>query len=139
MIDCLVMGDSIAVGTHMFMKHCVSYSTGGYNTWQWNKKYLDSNKEGFGAEVVVISLGTNDHKGVNTLAELQKMRSKVKAQRVYWIMPPCNDGFCKPNVNAFVKQVADQNGDIIINTKRVQTDNVHPSTAGYKELSNQVQ
>ncbi len=38
MLECLIMGDSIAVGTKMFApKECVSYSKGGYNTWQWNK------------------------------------------------------------------------------------------------------
>ena len=138
MIDCLILGDSIAVGTHMVKQECVSYSTGGYNTWQWNKKYLDGRPNDLGAEVVVISLGTNDHKGVNTLRELKLMRGRVKAQRVYWIMPPCNNGFCKPEVNAWVKQVAEDNGDFIITTKRLQKDNIHPSWAGYKELAEQV-
>ncbi len=31
---CLIIGDSIAVGTKMFApKDCVSYSKGGWNTW----------------------------------------------------------------------------------------------------------
>jgi hypothetical protein len=49
MLECLIMGDSIAVGTKMFApKECVSYSKGGFNTWQWNKRWgnvkLEANK-----------------------------------------------------------------------------------------------
>ena len=80
MLECLILGDSIAVGTKMFApKECVSYSKGGWNTWQWNRGYSDKN---LSAKTVVISLGTNDHAGVNTEKELRKMRSKVKAERV---------------------------------------------------------
>ena len=140
MIDCLIMGDSIAVGTANTkeLHSCYSYAKGGINTWQFNKMYVDNHKNDFGAEVVILSLGTNDHKGVKTLKELEITRAKIKAQRVYWIMPPCNDGFCKPDVNEAVKTVAAKYGDFIIGTKRVQADNIHPSWAGYKEIAEQV-
>ena len=134
MLECLIIGDSIAVGTARVRTECVSYSTGGYNTWQWNKKYADNNLT---AKSVIISLGTNDHKGVHTFKELSKMRERVDAQRVYWIMPPCNDKFCKPHVNEIVEIIARNYGDVIIGTKRVQPDAVHPSWAGYKELAEQ--
>ena len=62
MIDCMIIGDSIAVGTHQFKKECVAYATGGLNTWQWNKKY---DGKVLASPVVIISLGTNDHKGVH--------------------------------------------------------------------------
>ena len=65
------------------------------------------------------------------------MRSKVKASKVFWIMPPCNDKFCKPDINEIVKKIAEANNDIIIVTKRVQADGVHPSWAGYRELASQ--
>ena len=132
MLDCLILGDSIAVGTAHVRQECVSYSTGGLNTWQWNKKYKDADLT---AKSVIISLGTNDHKYVKTRVELEAMRARVKAERVYWIMPPCNDNFCKPAVNEVVKSIAEANGDFIIGTKRVQTDSIHPSWAGYKELA----
>ena len=38
MIDCLIVGDSIAVGTHQFKPECVAYAKGGINSWQWNKQ-----------------------------------------------------------------------------------------------------
>jgi len=132
MIECLIIGDSIAVGTKMFApKECVSYAKGGFNTWQWNKKWgsfkLEANK-------LVISLGTNDHRGVNTYKELSKMRYRVSAAKVVWIMPPCNAKFCKPNVNATVKEIARNYGDTIISTEFVQPDHIHPSWRGYKDI-----
>ena len=133
MLECIVLGDSIAVGTHLQRYECVSYSKGGINTWQWNKSYSDKD---LNARTVIISLGTNDHKGVKTEQELLTMRNKVKASKVFWIMPPCNDKFCKPNVNEIVKKIAEANGDVIIGTDRVQLDGIHPSWAGYRELAN---
>lgn len=132
MIDCIVMGDSIAVGTHQKRPECVSYAKGGINTWQWNKMYGD---KPLNSRSVIISLGTNDHSGVNTFRELLKMRERVQAERVYWIMPPCNSKFCKPDVNDVVEIIARNFGDTIIGTNRVQSDGIHPSWAGYSELA----
>jgi len=134
MIDCMIIGDSIAVGVAQQRPECVAYATGGLNTWQWNKKY--SNKV-LASPAVIISLGTNDHKGVNTFKELMKVRMNVTAGQVYWIMPPCNDKFCKPDINEIVEIIARNHGDIILKTNRLQKDAIHPSWAGYKELANE--
>ena len=132
MLECLIIGDSIAVGTKMFAPtECVSYSKGGFNTWQWNKRWGKTPLE---AKTVVISLGTNDHKGVNTFKELSKVRYRIKSVKVVWIMPPCNAKFCKPTVNETVRWIANLHGDTIIGTKFVQPDGVHPSWRGYKQL-----
>lgn len=137
MLDCLILGDSIAVGTANVRQECVSYSTGGWNTWQWNRHYIVKEKKDLTAQNVIISLGTNDHKGVKTFDELMFMRRNVTAGRVYWILPPCNDKFCKPSVNEIVEIIAKNFGDTIISTKRLQADAIHPSWAGYKELAEQ--
>lgn len=132
MIDCLILGDSIAVGTKMFAPtECVSYAKGGYNSWQWNKKWINYPLD---ARVVVISLGTNDHKYVKTERELRKLRETILISKVIWIMPPCNEKFCKPDVNAIIKEIAHEYGDMIIGTGRVQPDGIHPSWNGYKEI-----
>jgi lysophospholipase L1-like esterase len=134
MIDCMIIGDSIAVGTAHERPACVSYSTGGLNTKQWNTKYASKHLQ---ATTVIISLGTNDHKYIHTFKELSAMRARVDAQRVFWIMPPCNDKFCKQDVNDIVEIIANSRGDTIIKTQRLQTDAIHPSWAGYKELADQ--
>ena len=132
MLECLIIGDSIAVGTKMFAPtECVSYAKGGFNTWQWNKRWGKTPLE---AKTVVISLGTNDHKGVNTFKELYKVRYRIRSQKVVWIMPPCNKKFCKPGVNNDVAQIASDFGDRMIGTAFVQKDGIHPSWKGYKQL-----
>jgi lysophospholipase L1-like esterase len=128
----MIIGDSIAVGVARERPECVSYSTGGLNTWQWNKKYGD---KVLASPAVIISLGTNDHKGVHTFNELSKMRHNVTADRVFWILPPCNDKFCKPDVNKIVEIIARSRGDTVIKTDRLQKDKIHPSWSGYKELA----
>ncbi len=136
MLDCLILGDSIAVGTHQFKEQCYSYAKGGINSQQFNKQYVDNRKRDFGAEVVIISLGSNDWDGIKTYNELYKLRERVKAERVYWILP---------NPEKFPRQAHDVNliaisfGDTILKTKRYQADQVHPSWAGYKELASQAE
>ncbi len=128
MIDCLILGDSIAVGTHQARPECVAYAKGGWNTWQWNRDYL---KNHLSAKTVIISLGSNDHKGVRTKAELQRIREKVGTNaRVFWILPAI-----KPDIQEIVKQMAVEYGDTVLPITRLQKDGVHPSWAGYKELA----
>lgn len=132
MLECLIIGDSIAVGTKMVAPtECVSYSKSGINTRQWNKRWGNTPLK---ANRVVISLGTNDPKHINTYKQLSKIRYRIKSLRVVWIMPPCNKGFCKPNVNASVRQIAHSYGDAIISTQFIQHDHIHPSWRGYRDL-----
>jgi hypothetical protein len=134
MLDCLIIGDSIAVGTKMFAPtHCVSYAHGGWNTWQWNNAYLDKGFD-LSAETVVISLGTNDHRYIKTEDELRKMRTEVNGKNVIWIVPPCNEVFCKPDVTRTVYKIAREFGDMTIQTNHLQQDHIHPNANGYKEL-----
>ena len=128
MLECLILGDSIAVGTHQARPECVAYAKGGWNTWQWNRDYL---KNDLTAKTVIISLGSNDHKGVKTKAELQRIREKVGATtRVFWILPAIN-----PEVQAIVRSMAEEYGDTVLPITRLQKDGVHPSWAGYKQLA----
>ncbi len=136
MLECLILGDSIAVGTHQFRPDCVAYAKGGWNTWQWNRDYL---KNDLTAETVIISLGSNDHKHVHTEAELLKMRDKVKGKRVFWILPAGNLKASGVNINYIqltIKEIAKQYGDTVLPITRLQPDGIHPSWAGYKDIAN---
>jgi lysophospholipase L1-like esterase len=129
MLECLIIGDSIAVGTHHFKQECVAYAKGGWNTWQWNRDYL---KNDLTAKTVIISLGSNDHKGIRTKPELQRIREKIGPNtRVFWILPAI-----KPDIQQIVKDMAKEYGDTVLPINRLQPDGVHPSWAGYKELAN---
>lgn len=135
MLECLILGDSIAVGTHQFRPECVSYSHGGWNTWQWNKKYKDTL---FSAKTVIISLGSNDHQHVRTVWELQRIRERVEAHKVFWILPAGNlktSGVDIQTIQKMVTLVAEQYGDVVLPISKLQKDGIHPSWAGYKDIA----
>ena len=131
MFECIIAGDSIGVGIANVRKECVAYVKGGINSHQWLNKNIKNTP--MIANHVIISLGSNDAFVKDTEAELRVIRKLTKADRVYWIMP--SDKF--PKAQSAVWHVANENNDIILSTKRMQVDGVHPSWAGYKELGEQ--
>lgn len=135
MIDCMIIGDSIAVGTAMYRPECVSYSRGGWNSWQWNRDYLQS-ATAKSYDTVIISLGANDHSGVKTEQELRKMRSAIKGQRVFWIDPGQDR---KPVPHQAIVRIAQEYGDVILARPRdhMSADGIHPTGRGYKILGEQ--
>ena len=139
MIECLLIGDSIAVAFQQFKPECVLEAKGGINSRQWNQMFLSKSRPY--ANVVIISLGTNDHKHINTKKELDTMRKAVEGNVVYWILP--NDNLPGSQVDIkdiqqHVKAIANQYGDTVITSTRYQKDNIHPSWAGHKQLVDQV-
>lgn len=135
MFECLVIGDSIAVGVHQQRPECVSYAHGGWNSWQWNKKYKDKSLD---AKTVIISLGSNDHQHVRTIWELQQLRARTKSDRVFWVLPAGNakaSGVDIKDIQKMVNIVAQENGDTVLPITRLQKDGIHPSWAGYKDLA----
>jgi len=129
MIDCLIIGDSIAVGTKMFRPECVDYAKGGITSHGWDKKFGDNKLE---ANSVIISLSTNDWERANTEDKLRIIRNKVKASRVFWIEPNLES---KPQAVEHVRKIAAEFGDMVIPTTRWQPDKIHPSWEGYKQIA----
>ena len=133
MIECMIVGDSIAVGISMVRKECVSYAKGGWNSWQWNKDYLNkATDRPYGT--IIISLGANDHQGVKTEAELRKMRAAIQGQRVFWISPGMER---KPVPQTAIEKIAAEYGDVVLDRPKnnMSADKIHPTMAGYKELA----
>ena len=128
MLDCLIIGDSIGVGTAQVRTECVAYVKGGINSKQWLDKNIQNTP--LLAKTVIISLGSNDHKYVKTESELRTIRQLTKADRVFWILPAI-----KPDIQEIVKKVAAEYGDTVLPITRLQADGVHPSWAGYKKLA----
>jgi lysophospholipase L1-like esterase len=135
MLECLILGDSIAVGTAMARPECVSYSKGGWNSWQWNKDYL-SKASSQPAKIIIISLGANDHAGVKTEKELRKMRETIKGEKVFWISPGIER---KPVAQTAIEAIAKEYGDTVLLRPKNQmsADGIHPTGQGYKTLANQ--
>jgi lysophospholipase L1-like esterase len=126
MLECLILGDSIAVGTHQVRTECVAYAKGGINSWQWNKTHGGKD---LAAKTVIISLGSNDHQGVKTRYELERIRNRITADRVYWILPAI-----KPDIQEIVEDVANQHRDWIIRIPDVSKDGIHPTGKGYRKI-----
>jgi lysophospholipase L1-like esterase len=133
MLECLVLGDSIAVGTQMFAKECQLQGKGGINTWQFNKMYPGS----FYAETVIISLGSNDHQYVKTYDQLFEMRQRIGAKNVFWVLPAGNlkaSNVPIERIQGFIREIAYANGDTVLPIRGLQPDGIHPSWAGYKDI-----
>ena len=135
MLDCLILGDSIAVGTQQFAKQCELVGKGGINTWQFNKNYAEKIKP---ANTVIISLGSNDHSGVHTFKQLMATRQRVEGNRVFWILPAGNlkaSGVDIKDIQDIVHIIAKNFGDTVLPIRGLQPDGIHPSWAGYKDIA----
>jgi lysophospholipase L1-like esterase len=136
MLECLILGDSIAVGVSQYRPECIAYAKGGINSWQWVNSHITKD---LSASTVIISLGSNDHRGIKTVKELRTIRELTKAKRVFWILPsgvhPKNN-IPVSDIQQMVRLVAEEYSDIVLPVTRLQADGIHPSTAGYKELAN---
>jgi hypothetical protein len=133
MLECLVLGDSIAVGTQMFAKECQLQGKGGINTWQFNKMYPGS----FYAETVIISLGSNDHQYVKTYDQLFEMRQRVGAKNVFWVLPAGNlkaSNVPIERIQGFIREIAYSYGDTVLPIRGLQPDGIHPSWSGYRDI-----
>lgn len=141
MIECLILGDSIAVGFQKYLERtknhgmvCDSSSAkGGINTYQYNKMFGNRDLSG---KTVIISLGSNDHQYVKTRPELETMRSKIKGEHVFWILPHGNhpeSGVDISKVQKIVIDIAKQYGDIVMPITQ-SYDNVHATDGAYKQM-----
>ena len=132
MLECLIMGDSIAVGVAQQRKECSAYVQSGISSPNFMKKF--GAKADTPAKTVVISLGANDFK-INTREHVLKLRQKVKADHVFWLLPSEEK---KPDAVKAVQEVAKQFNDTVIprpDKKLISKDGIHPTAQGYKDLA----
>lgn len=137
MIECMIVGDSIAVGVSQARKECVRYAHSGWNSQRWNKHYL-TKAAAQQVGTVIISLGANDHSGVKTEQELRRMRQQLQSHRVFWIGAGADR---KPQAQAAIEKIASEYGDTVIARPKehMSADGVHPTGQGYKILGQQTQ
>lgn len=137
MLDCLVIGDSIASGIAQARARCVAIAEVGIDSGKWSRKYANDSRVSRPYRVVVISLGTNDWKTDNLSKNLTDVRERVKADMVVWVLPSWT---IKPEQRKKVELVASRYGDrtLDISTK-VGYDAVHPKDqAAYSEIADRV-
>lgn len=130
MFECLILGDSIAKGVSDVRPECVAYVKSGINSSDYNHKYIVN---GASAKTVIISLGSNDARELDTEEQIRELRKRVTADRIYWIIPNI-----KERVRKMVWMVAHEHKDHVIDARTVDrsADHIHPTYRGYKEISN---
>lgn len=127
MLECLILGDSIAVGVSQYRPECVSYSKVGITSKAWNNKFLTKI---VGSETTIISLGSNDWNADITLQEIMTLREVISSKKVFWIMPSI-----KPQIQYMVQIVADKYDDDILYVRETSKDGVHPTQKEYKRFA----
>ena len=133
MLECLIVGDSIAVGVSQVRPECQSIAKSGINSRDWSTKHLQKLKP---ARTLVISLGANDYRGINTEGHVRAIRTNAQADRVFWLLPSER---LKPGQVEAVRQVAEEFGDTVIPRpeSNISADGVHPTYRGYRILADQ--
>jgi lysophospholipase L1-like esterase len=124
MIECLIIGDSIAVGISKYRPECEVHAKVGITSRHWN----NANKNlALQANTVIISLGSND-KGIDTEGELRIIRGRTHADHVYWVVP------AKIN-KEIVTGIALQSHDSYITIDHPSKDGVHPTMNEYSRIA----
>lgn len=132
MIECMIIGDSIAVGVSQVRPECLSVAKSGINSKAWNVEHLDK-MLGVSSKTLIISLGANDYKGIKTKENIRLLRLVADAKKVFWLLPSEK---LKPEQVEAVRQVAAEFGDTVIARpeSNISKDGVHPTYKGYKVL-----
>ena len=132
MLECLILGDSLAVGVGQIRKECATYAKSGINSYDYVNRHVLHTQGNTKATSIIISLGSNDTSKINTFEELDSLRQLVDADRVYWIVPNI-----KEDKRRAVLAVADKYKDFVIDARQhdASPDQVHPTYKGYKSIS----
>jgi hypothetical protein len=126
MLDCLILGDSIAVGVGQNLPQCQTIAKVGRSSSQ----VLASVKE-VSKDLVVISVGSNDPRNPELLRNVRALRAKINAKYVVWLLP------YDRSASGAVRQVASSNRDYLIDLHNFSTkDGVHP--ANYKAVAKEI-
>jgi hypothetical protein len=132
MLECLILGDSIAVGVAQHKPECAVIARVGITSENWYKTFTANPITKNKFKIVVISLGSNDYK--NTTAEsLYNIRKHVNADMVFWITPSLT---LKPVQRTLIKELANEFKDKVIESHPyIGHDGIHPTPDGYKKIS----
>ena len=127
MIDCAILGDSIAVGVSQQRPECIRMATVGISSMAYIQRFPRHVNSGN----ILISLGSNDSSHVTTKTALETLRERVHGQ-VTWLLSANNQA-----AHDIARAVAARFGDRVLEVRPVVSrDGVHPTTAGYRELAN---
>jgi lysophospholipase L1-like esterase len=129
MLDCLILGDSIAVGVGQAKPGCTTVAQTGIGSGTFLQTLFPAAPKT--ASHVIISLGVNDDPAAATLTNLRRLRSTVAAGRVTWLLPGL-----KEEVRRYIRTAAAERGDRVVDTiSQVGPDHLHPGRDGYRLIA----
>lgn len=114
MIDCIAIGDSIAVGIAQ-VSLCENHASKGKSS-----HYIAAHYSANG-DLCIISAGSNDPNNKNLFDNLIRIRYNNKCKRYVWVLPQ------NKRAASIVRKVAFMNGDAIV-TFEAGNDGVHPKS-----------
>jgi len=127
MIECAVLGDSIAVGVARSNTEYLMQAVVGINSNDYSLRF----QQDISANRVLISIGSNDSSDPRSESAMRRMRDRITAEQVTWLLSPNNI-----RTSDIAKRIARERGDRIVEVRPfVGPDGVHPTTAGYHRLS----
>jgi lysophospholipase L1-like esterase len=126
MLECAILGDSIAVGVSLKTPACYRQAIGGISS----QKYSTAYTKNISANHVLISLGSNDAANADTYANLKKIRARVTSPKVTWLLSSNNK---KAREDAI--RLAKEYKDDVLEITLISKDKVHPTPEGYKAIS----
>jgi hypothetical protein len=127
LLDCIVLGDSIAVGVGQARPDCQTMAVSGISSDHYVQMFAGAPQ----AHTVIISLGVNDSDSVATADNLATLRGRVLADTVYWLVSGTN-----PHTRDAVRTIAGRFGDRLIDVAPLAgADHIHPDRTGYTELA----
>lgn len=131
MLECMILGDSIAVGIGHYRPECITEAEVGITSKNYILEYGNGLRQ---AQTVIISLGSNDHKDIDTEEGVLKLRRSIDADKVIWILPSAK---IKPHQRAIILKIAEHNGDLVITIPlgSLSDDGIHPTGVGYRSLA----
>lgn len=137
MLECLILGDSIASGIHHVKPDCIGITEIGVNSGDW---YHKNRQRPLITDIdyryVVISLTTNDLNVRNARENVHRIRKAVRSERVIWILP----GDKRPEMRSMIEDVANFYGDYLMDiTDYVGADRIHPPTVrAYENIAKKI-
>jgi hypothetical protein len=127
LLECLVLGDSIAVGVGQARRECGVVAESGISSERYVQSFLAPRQ----ARTVVISLGVNDSDSVATADNLHRLRNAIRAQTVYWLLAGSNR-----RTRDAARMVAAMYRDRLIDVAPLAgPDHIHPDRTGYAILA----
>lgn len=146
----LLVGDSQAGGMSPHFKLAAekcgykfrSHFKNGTNTFQWID-WIEKDLV-LAADLVVVSLGTNDALNIDRLVSEdspRKLVEKIGARKYLWVLPPDVSIKKVPNIletRGFISATVENTFDTVIHDIPISSDKIHSTPEGYKKWTEEI-